>query len=95
MAGYPQTLATTSLSGWSALDPFALPTETEGRYRMLVAAALLVAWSAASYATPGLLLEPEEQLSHRSTRRSRTRSFKRGSGASRLRRFARSRISKR
>lgn len=51
-----------SSSGYAALDPFALPTETHGRYRMLVAAALVLAWSAARYATPGLVLTPADRV---------------------------------
>lgn len=46
-------------SAFSALDPFALPTETRGRYRILIAAALIVAWGSAVFVTPGLAERPE------------------------------------
>lgn len=62
MAKRERPHGSTSVSGVAALDPFALPTETEGRYRMLIAAALVLVWGAASYATPGLVLQPHERV---------------------------------
>lgn len=44
---------------YASLDPFVLPTETEGRYRMLIAAALVLVWSAAALTTPGLAPDPQ------------------------------------
>ena len=39
-----------------SLDPFALPDETQGRYRMFIAAAVIFAWSLGSWvvAVPNL-----------------------------------------
>lgn len=38
------------------LDPFALPAETRGRFRMLLAAALVLTWGIAADLAPGLVL---------------------------------------
>lgn len=46
----------------SRLDPFALPTETTGRYRMLVLAAFVVVWSLAPGFAPDLVVESHDLL---------------------------------
>ncbi|MFP3939284.1 MAG: hypothetical protein ACLF0P_03160 [Thermoanaerobaculia bacterium] len=45
---------------YTELDPFALPTETDGRFRMLVAAALVLAWGTAAAVAPGLVISDRD-----------------------------------
>jgi len=42
------------------LDPFALPTETRGRYLMLIAAMVALAWQSAGVMAPGLVPTAED-----------------------------------